>query len=172
MGRFLLGLIAGIVLLPLVAFVYVRFGYAPVATAAPPLPLERTVTRMALHARIAKEAPKDSPIPPTEPNLLAGAKLYREYCAVCHGTAGEQKTATAKGMFPPPPQLLRGKGVTDDPVGETFWKAANGIRLTGMPAYGNSLTAEQLWQISQMLAHADKLPESVRGFLAQAAPAQ
>ena len=72
------------------------------ATAAPPFPLERTLAAMALHARIAREAPKDSPVPPTEPNLLAGAKVYREYCAVCHGTADEPQTATAKGMFPPP----------------------------------------------------------------------
>jgi thiosulfate dehydrogenase len=170
---FLIGLIIGIVLLPALAFCYIYFGYAPVATAAPPMPLERTVTRMALNARIDKEAPKDAPIQPTEPNLLAGAKLYREYCAVCHGMPGQPKTATANGMFPPPPQLFQGKGVTDDPVGETFWKAANGIRLTGMPAYRGSLTDEQLWQISWVLAHGmDKLPQSAKDVLATPAPAQ
>ncbi len=169
--RFILGLIIGILLLPTLAFLYVWFGYAPVATAAPPFPLEKTVTSIALKARIDKEAPKSSPVPPTEPNLVAGAKLYREYCAVCHGTAGEPKTATAAGMFPPPPQLMHGKGVTDDPVGETYWKAANGIRLTGMPAYRGSLTDEQLWQVSQALANADKLPPAGREVLAGPAPA-
>jgi len=169
---FLIGLIIGILLLPVAAFCYLRFGYAPVATAAPPLPLERTVTGMALHARIDKEAPKDAPIQPTEPNLLAGAKLYREYCAVCHGMPGKPKTATASGMFPPPPQLFHGKGVTDDPVGETFWKVANGIRLTGMPGYRGSLTDEQLWQISWVLASSDKLPQSAKDVLAAPPPAQ
>jgi mono/diheme cytochrome c family protein len=48
--------------------------------------------------------------------------------------------------------------VTDDPPGETYWKAANGIRLTGMPAYKGSLSDTQLWQVSLMLANADKLP--------------
>lgn len=171
MKSFFIGLIIGIVLLPTFAFLYIWLGYAPVATAAPPLPLERTLAGLALHARIAREAPKDSPVQPTEANLVAGAKLYREYCAVCHGTAGEPKTATAKGMFPPPPQLLRGKGVTDDPPGETFWKAANGIRLTGMPAYRGSLNDDELWQISQMLANADKLPPAAREVLAGPAPA-
>jgi thiosulfate dehydrogenase len=171
LGKFLLGLLIGIVLLPAIAFLYVRFGYAPVATAAPPLPLEKTLTHMALEARIAKEAPKDSPVPPTEANLVAGVKLYREYCAVCHGTTGEPKTATANGMFPDPPQLFKGKGVTDDPVGETFWKASNGIRLTGMPAYRGSLTDEQLWQVSQALANADKLPQAAKDILAAPAPA-
>jgi hypothetical protein len=40
---------------------------------------------------------------------------------------------TSKGMYPQPPELFKGKGVTDDPAGETYWKVANGIRLTGMP---------------------------------------
>jgi mono/diheme cytochrome c family protein len=171
MGKFIVGFIVGFVVLPVLAFFYVYFGYAPVATAGPPLPLERYTAHLALNARIRKEMPKDSPVPPTEANLTAGAKLYREYCAVCHGTAGEPKTATAKGMFPAPPQLLQGKGVTDDPVGETFWKVANGIRLTGMPAYEGSLTNDELWQVSQFLAHANELPLSARQIMAQPAPA-
>ena len=65
MRNFIVGLILGIVLLPVLALLYVWFGYAPVATAAPPLPLERTVTRVALNARIRKEAPKDSPVQST-----------------------------------------------------------------------------------------------------------
>jgi mono/diheme cytochrome c family protein len=69
-------------------------------------------------------------------------------------------------MFPSPPQLFHGNGVTDDPVGETYWKVANGIRLTGMPAFRGSLTDEQLWQVSQLLANANKLPVGVRDFMA------
>ena len=171
MKGFVAGVVVGILLLPVVVFLYFRLGYAAVATAAPPLPMERWLASMALHARIAKEASKDSPVPADEQNLLAGAKSYREHCAVCHGAPGEDRTPTAKGMFPRPPQLLSGKGVTDDPVGETYWKAANGIRLTGMPAYRGSLTDQQLWQVSQLLANADKLPASVRAYLGQAAPA-
>lgn len=167
MGKFVIGFIIGIVILPVIAFVYIWLGYAPVATAAPPFPLERKLAGMALDARIHREAPKESPVPPTEPNLLAGAKLYREHCAVCHGTGGGDKTAIAKGMYPPPPQLFRGKGVTDDPPGETYWKAANGIRLTGMPSFHDSLTDEQLWQVSQLLANAHNLPPSVKEMMEQ-----
>jgi mono/diheme cytochrome c family protein len=172
MKTFVLGLLIGILILPLGAFLYVWLGYAPVATAAPPLPLERKLTGMALHARIARDAPKQSPVPPTESNLLAGAHIYRDHCAVCHGTITEPETATAKGMFPHPPALFKGTGVTDDPVGETYWKAANGIRLSGMPAYTGSLTDEQLWQVAQLLATADKLPLPVQAFMAQPSPAK
>jgi mono/diheme cytochrome c family protein len=172
MKTFLLGLLVGLVVLPASVYVYLQFGYAPVATAAPPLPFEKRLARMALHARMAKEAPAQSPIPASEPNLLAGAKLYREHCVVCHGLAGAPQTPTAKGMFPRPPELMRGKGVTDDPAGESYWKAANGIRLTGMPGYRGSLSDEQLWQVSQFLATADKLPQSVHDLMALPLPAK
>jgi mono/diheme cytochrome c family protein len=46
--------------------------------------------------------------------------------------------------------------VGDDPVGETYWKIKNGIRLTGMPAYGKVLSETQLWQVSLLLSMADK----------------
>ena len=172
MGRFLLGFIIGLIILPVIAFLYVRFGYAPVATAAPPFPLERRLAGMALHARIEKEAPKQPGVPATEANLLRGAHVYRDYCAVCHGMPGQPESATAKGMFPQPPQLFHGKGVTDDPAGETYWKVDNGIRLTGMPAYGQSLSHEDMWDVSQLLATADKLPAPVSQFLAQPPPAK
>ena len=168
----LIGFVIGVVLLPICAFFYIRLGYAPVATAASPFPLEKRLASAALNARIRREAPKEVPVPPNDENLMAGAKVYREYCAVCHGMTGQPKTPTAKGMYPPPPQLLQGKGVTDDPVGETYWKAANGIRLTGMPAYRGSVSDTQLWQVSQLLANANHLPQGVVQFLGSEPPAR
>jgi thiosulfate dehydrogenase len=165
MKKFVVGFIIGILILPVCAWLYVRFGYAPVATAASPLPFERQLAHMALNARIDKEAPKSAPIQPTDENLLAGAQTYRGHCAVCHGLPGQEDSPTAKGMFPKPPQLFKGHGVTDDPPGETYWKAANGIRLTGMPAYSGSLSDTQLWQVSLMLAKADKLPAAASASL-------
>ncbi|MHB8392814.1 MAG: c-type cytochrome, partial [Acidobacteriaceae bacterium] len=47
-------------------------------------------------------------------------------------------------------------GVSDDPVGETYWKVKNGIRLTGMPAFQSLLTETQMWQVSMLLSLANK----------------
>ena len=123
---------------------------------------------MALRAHIKKEAPAQPDIPLTEDALMEGAKVYRDYCAICHGIGSEPKSPTARGMYPPPPQLFHGQGVTDDPVCETYWKVANGIRLTGMPGYRGSLMDAQLWQVSMLLSNADKLPAAVSAFLANA----
>jgi thiosulfate dehydrogenase len=170
MWKFLIGLALGITVLPLCALGVIWFGYAPVATAAPPLPLERWLAGTALKARIAREAPTTSPVAPTEETLLAGARAYANVCAVCHGLPGEPKPATASGMFPPPPQLFQGRGATTTPVGVTYWKIANGIRLTGMPAFGQAVNATVIWQIAELLAHADQLPAPVREELTTPAP--
>jgi thiosulfate dehydrogenase len=167
MRAFLFGLVIGIIIVPAAVFLYIWLGYAPVSTKSAPLPFERKLAGIALQKRIEKEAPKESPVQPTEPNLLAGAKIYIQDCAVCHGTMTDKETLIAKGMFPEPPPLLNGGGVTDDPVGETYWTVANGIRLTGMPGFGGSLTEEQMWQVSQFLANAEKLPQSVKDALTQ-----
>ena len=167
MKKLLLGFVLGVVVVLVGAFAYFGLGLAPVATSAPSMPFERLLAGMALHARISKEAPAQAPIPADEPNLLAGARIYREQCSVCHGLSGQPETAIAKGMFPHPPQLFTGHGVTDDPSGETYWKAANGIRLTGMPGYKGWLSDTQLWQVSLMLANADKLPAAAKAAVAE-----
>lgn len=168
-SRFLLGLAAGIVLtVPLMlagAYVYFAQGLAPVATSAAPMPFEKMLARVALQAALRKQTLKPPPLEATETNLAAGATIYQEHCAVCHGVPGASETAIAVGMFPHPPQLFHGKGVTDDPPGETHWKVANGIRLTGMPGFAGSLKDDQLWQVSLLLAHADGLPASVKSAL-------
>ena len=92
--------------------------------------LEKKLAHSALNARIGKDPHTDpSPVPLSEATYLAGADVYKQNCAVCHGLPGEAQSAIAKGMFPKPPELFHGTGVTDDPAWETYWKAKNGIRL-------------------------------------------
>jgi mono/diheme cytochrome c family protein len=167
MGRGFLGFLLGMVFVPLVVLGWLWRGDVPVAVADPPLPQERLLTGMPLHARIDKEMVKTSPIPADENNLLAGAETYRDQCAACHGFHGKPSRFGAH-MYPVAPPLWEKHlnsavvGVSDDPPGETYWKVANGIRLTGMPAYKGVLTDSQMWQVSLLLANADKpLPPAV-----------
>lgn len=168
MRKFLLGLILGLAAVPLGIYFYFSTGRAPVATSAAPMPLERTLARMALHARLDKEMPKASPIAADEAAYTAGAQIYREHCAVCHGLPGQPQTAIAAGMFPKPPKLTEGTGVTDDPPEETYWKVSGGIRMTGMPGFEKTLSTTQMWQVSLLLANFDKAPKAVKDSLAAA----
>lgn len=162
MRTFLAGIAFGFILVGLGAYLYFSTGSAPVATTDHPIPFEKRLASKALHARLEREMPKAVPIAADEQAFMAGAQIYRQDCAVCHGFPGMEQSAIAKGMFPKPPHLFRGKGVTDDEPGETYWKVANGIRLTGMPAFKPPMSENQLWQVSLLLANADKLSDAVK----------
>jgi thiosulfate dehydrogenase len=163
--KFVIGVIVGVLLVPAWAYLYFTQGSAPVATTDSDMPFEHFLAHKALEARIDKEMPKTVPIQPSEANYLAGADLYKQHCAVCHGVPLSPKSAIASGMYPHPPLLLEGKGVTDDEPGESYWKIANGIRLTGMPGFSKSLSETQMWQIALLVANADKLPASAKAAL-------
>lgn len=165
MSRMLLGFLLGcvfvIILLPIVGLAWLLFGRVPVAVADHPFPLERRFTGIPLHVRMDHEMIKFPPIEVNESNLEAGAQIYHEQCASCHGLPGKP-SSIGQHMFPDAPALWAKHensgvvGVSDDPPGETWWKVANGIRLTGMPSYKHLLTETQMWQVSLLLANADK----------------
>ena len=167
MTKFLFGLVLGLVLVPVCVYLYLTSGRAPAAATDPPMPFETTIAKTALHAKIAKEMPRAAPLEANELTYLAGARVYRANCAQCHGLPNHTPPVIAKGMFPSCPQLWeKDHMVTDDPPGETFWKVKNGIRLTGMPAFAPALSTDEMWQVSLLLANADKLPPSVQTALA------
>ena len=179
MGKFLLGIILGVILVPLGVLAWLHFGHPPVAVADTPFPMERKLVHGPLDARIDKELIKTPPIQPDEGNLVAGAQIYHDQCASCHGLPGKP-SAFGPHMYPDAPPLWEMHhhgsetmmGVTDDPPGETYWKVANGIRLTGMPSFKDVLTETQMWQVSQLLANADKpLPPAAIGILHSETPA-
>jgi len=163
--KFIAGLVLGLILIPLAGYLYFTGGSAPVATTDSDMPFENFFAHKALNARLAKDMPKTVPIQPSEANYLAGADLYKQHCAVCHGVPLTPKTAIASGMYPHPPLLFEGKGVTDDEPGESYWKIFNGIRLSGMPGFSKTLSETQMWQIALLVANADKLPPSAKAVL-------
>jgi len=165
--KFLIGFAAGLIVVPLAIYMYFAYGMAPVATAAPEMPFEKLLAKKALRVRREREMPRSVPITTDESNYAAGARIYREHCAVCHGLPKQSQTAIAKGMYPKPPALLDGKGVTDDPAGETYWKVAGGIRMSGMPGFQQTLSSTEMWQVSILLAHADRLPTKIQASLSQ-----
>jgi mono/diheme cytochrome c family protein len=165
----ILGVLLGVLLAAGGVYWYFSSGRAPVATSAPPIPFERALARVALHAYLDKLPHPEPQVPADEANLVSGAKVYKEQCATCHGLPGESKNAIAQGMFPSPPELFHGTGVTDDDAWESYWKVENGIRLTGMPAFKGQLTEAQIWQVSVLVKNADKISAPVKKELAAGA---
>ena len=170
--KFLLGVIVGLLILPVGAYFYIQFGNPPVAVADTPFPYERQIVSVPLHARIDRQMPHAVPIEATPANLIAGAKIYHAECSECHGVYGHAADYAAH-MYPHAPQLWwphpwnpKVVGVSNDPPGMTYWKVANGIRLTGMPSFDHVLSKKQMWQVTLLLKHADSpLPADVLAIL-------
>ena len=169
-GGIVLGLLLGIVVLAAGIWVYLRWGAPPVATADKPFPYERAIVQIPLNARIDRQM-KSPPFGTSEDVFEGGARVYQMQCASCHGTPGHD-VPFAKYMYPTAPQLWKKHrtgsvvGVSDDDAGETYWKVANGIRLTGMPAFDHVLTDTEMWQVSLLVKNADQqLPEPVMKIL-------
>lgn len=174
-GKVFLGFLLGIVAVALGLFAYLKFGPLPVAVADAPLPFEKQIVRLPLDARIERES-KAAPFGISEDVFESGAHIYRAQCASCHGTPGRD-VAFARTMFPAAPQLWKKHknsdvvGVSDDEPGETYWKVANGIRLSGMPSYKHVLSDTEMWQVSLLLKNADKeLPGPVTQILDSPTP--
>lgn len=165
-GRLILGFLLGVVAVVAGGFLYLRFGPLPVSVVDKPFPFEKELVRLPLHARIDSEK-KEAPFGTSEDVFEGGAKVYRTQCASCHGVPGHD-VGFAKQMYPQAPQLWKKHahssvvGVSDDDAGETYWRVANGIRLTGMPAFNHVLSDTEIWQVSLLLKNADKdLPDPV-----------
>ena len=164
------GVVLGVVLMSAAVWYYFTSGHAPVAVLDSPMWFEKKLAKAALKAHLEKQPHPDPPISVDEATYLAGADVYKQNCAVCHGLPDRAQSAIAEGMFPKPPELLHGTGVTDDPAWETHWKVENGIRLTGMPGFKGRLNDAQMWQVSVLLANADKISPAVKTALTSPPP--
>jgi len=87
-------------------------------------------------------------------NLAEGAEHYSAMCAMCHGGPGDvQPNAVGSGLNPDAPNLRKAAGYWNP--GEIYWIIDNGIKMTGMPAFGKTLSADQL---TNLTAFVEQMP--------------
>ena len=90
-----------------------------------------------------------------DPKLVdIGFKNYHAMCRLCHGGPGNPRTEIAKGLYPNPPDFTS-KNIKMRNEAELYWVIKNGIKMTGMPAFGPTHSDEELWGI---VAFLKKLP--------------
>jgi thiosulfate dehydrogenase len=165
MRGLVVGVLLGAALFAGGLYYYFVSGSAPAAVADPPMMLEKKMASKSLDAHIEKANVPAPPIQPSEANYVAAAKLYKDNCAGCHGLPNEPPPAIASNMYPKATLMFKGKGVTDDPPQESYWKVKNGIRITGMPSFSNILNDTEMWQVALFVAGTDKLPDSAKSVL-------
>lgn len=85
--------------------------------------------------------------------VQAGARTYASTCVHCHGAIGEEQPPMARHMNPQPPDLAR--VARQWSAGELYWIVREGLKMTGMPAFGPLRDEEQLWSV---VAFVQQLP--------------
>ncbi len=129
-----------------------------------PTRMEAAVARMVRHAAVPPDLrDAKNPVPLTPQVLADGRAHFADHCAACHGNDGKGDSGMGKQMYPKTPDmtLAATQSLSD---GELFSVIENGVRLTGMPGFGNG-TAESAygsWALVHFIRHLPKLtPEEM-----------
>jgi thiosulfate dehydrogenase len=163
MGKFLLGVLVTLLVLILAGLGFAMLGFFPTAANVEPPQFESHLAMGAVDASTERHAPRvTNPLMPTDQNLEDGMKLYTMNCALCHGGLDHKPSALATSFYPPPPNLVASP--PDDPEWHIFYTLRTGIRYTGMPSWDKALSSDDMWKITMLLSHLDKLPPGAQDY--------
>jgi mono/diheme cytochrome c family protein len=167
--RLLAGILLGFLVVLLVAVAVVWTGSFNVAATSPPGKLEESLARFALNRAVERRAPKTGNPLKASPELLGeGLSHYRENCVGCHGASGVDAAEYGQGLNPAAPDLTLPR-VQKRSDGQLYWIVANGIRMTGMPAFSPTHKEEEIWKIVAFVRHLPELtPDEERQLKAAA----
>ena len=147
--------IVGIV--PLGAFAFIKSGLYDVGASRPHTKLTEWITHETMIHSVKRRAAAIQP--PRQlggREVLAGFCIYETHCVACHGAAGIAREHWVSGIEPQPPYLV--DATEKWTPSELFWIAKNGIKMTGMPSWRDSLSDKQLWDVVGFLEAARRLP--------------
>lgn len=129
-----------------------------------PTAVEAFIARRLRHLAVPRSARQaQNPVPAT-PEVLAEARAhFADHCALCHANDGSGRTEMGKHLYPKAPDM-RQDGTQSLSDGELFYIIHNGVRLTGMPAWGNSTPEEDQdsWKLVHFIRHLPQIsPEEL-----------
>ena len=126
---------------------------------ATPTSLEAFFARNARHLAIPRNARlTQNPVLDSQEIQREARLHFADHCAICHGNDGSGDTPIGEGLYPKPPDL-RKPATQELSDGELFWIIENGVRFTGMPAFGANGEHDHAngnhggWQDSWKLVH-------------------
>jgi mono/diheme cytochrome c family protein len=157
LGWFVLGALAILVVEAVAGYVILQ-SHGVSANAAPS-GIEATIARHARQAAIpAKAKSMPNPVGMT-PEVLAAARAHwADHCATCHANDGSGDVTIGKHLYPPAPDMRKAE-TQDLSDGELFYIIQNGVRLTGMPAWGGGSDhdAQDSWKLVHFIRHLPSL---------------
>jgi mono/diheme cytochrome c family protein len=149
--------LAGLLLAGGGALLFIRSGIYNVGASSPHTRLTEWATHETMIHSVRRHAAGiAAPRRFTARQAVAGFCTYETHCVACHGAAGIAREHWVSGMEPAPPYLL--DATQRFTPAELFWIARNGIKMTGMPAWRDSLSDRQIWDLVGFLEAMRTLP--------------
>lgn len=152
--KFIGGVVATILIIIIIGLIIIYSGWYDVSAANKPTGFERWLFGTTMDNSVEKHS-EDLAAPNLESpdKIKEGFVHYNEMCVECHGAPGENESELEKGLNPKPPDLS--KSARDMSAEELFWVTKNGVKMTGMPAWGKTHSDDKIWSI---IAFIEKLP--------------
>jgi hypothetical protein len=152
-----------VVVIALIVAAAVSLLHGGVSARVNPSPLEIMMAREVRHMAIPKSARKlQNPVTDIPENLRDARLHFADHCAICHANDGSCDTPFGRNLYPKPPDLRRAQtqNLMD---GEIFWIIENGVRFTGMPAFGGAHGSEEdSWKLVRFIRHLPQLTAEER----------
>lgn len=145
-------LILGMAVAALAVFQIVKHG---VSARDKPTAAEAAIAGVLRHAAVPSAARALKNPTPLDGHVLAEARAHwADHCAACHGLDGRGNTEMGRGLYPKVPDMSDGeRGLSD---GELFYIIVNGVRLTGMPGWGDE-NPDETWHLVHFIRHLPRM---------------
>ncbi len=152
----------------------IAFTVVGISARSEPPAFEVTLARAARHRLIPRAARAAGNPVAASPEVLGSAmRHWADHCASCHGNDGRGDTALGRGLYPRAPNmtLVATQKLSD---GELFWIIGNGVKLTGMPAWGGDSSSgeedEESWELVHFIRHLPELTQEELSAMARLNP--
>jgi len=141
---------AGLATVGVVALGVVLFGFFDTTASTPHPALIAWATHMTMQKAVRRNAALMAPAPKfTQADVQRGFVIYDAHCALCHGGPGDARAEWISGMTPAPPFLL--DTARQWTPNQLYWIVRHGVRMTGMPAWDQTLTESDVWSVVAFL---------------------
>jgi mono/diheme cytochrome c family protein len=149
--------LAGIPVAALLALGFIKSGLFNVGAAKPHTKLTQWITQETMTHSIRSHAKGiEAPASAGAAAIVRGFCTYETHCVACHGASAVARQRWISGLEPQPPYLLDAPDRWNPR--ELFWIVRNGIKMTGMPSWRDSLSDRQIWDVVAWLEASRKLP--------------
>lgn len=164
MRAFLAGAVTLAIVLATAGYLYLKKSAQGFSARETPPALERIAAHLARDIAIPAGAKtKQNPIPDSADLEKEARAHWADHCATCHANDGSGQNTMGRQMYPPAPDM-RNEDTQNMTDGELFYVIENGVRLTGMPAWGGSKHSEEdSWKLVRFIRHLPTLtPDEIR----------